>query len=82
MTHHPMVAEIKINDTTNYSMSECFRKTSGVAAAITIDALKQGRLANRVVVYGVVAKVDCLDHSQFLKLEWDFETTTRQLTKS
>lgn len=67
-----MVAELKLHDGSNKPIWECFRNMSAVGASLAMEELAGGTLVDNVIVYGVVGRVDSLQHSRLIKLDMDF----------
>lgn len=69
-----MVAEMKIDDSSNTPIWECFRNMSAVAAKLALEVLTSGTLVDTVKVYGIVAAVTDLKHTRLIKLDLDFKS--------
>ena len=69
-----MVAELKVDDTSNSPVWECFHNMSAVGATLTMRLLREGKVVDKVYMYGVVAAVKCLEQSKLLYLEMDYTT--------
>ena len=63
-----MVAELKVEDSTNIPIWECFRNMSAMAASIAMKFLTNGVLINTVTVYGIVVRVNNLHCACLLKV--------------
>ena len=69
-----MVAELKISDTSNIPVWECFRNMSAIAASLALEILTCGTLVDTVSVYGIVAVITDLQHARLIKLKLDFRS--------
>ena len=69
-----LVTELKIDDTSNSPVWECFHDMSAVGATLTMRVLKRGKVVDKVCMYGIVAVVKCLEQSKLLCLEMDYHT--------
>ena len=61
------------NDNSEYSILECFKNMSDVAASLASQYLRQGVLINGVTVYGIVAEVSEIDDTRLFKFKVEFE---------
>ena len=77
-----VVTEIKIADDSAYTVSDCFRNMSGVAASLATRVLRERVFVKQVNVIGLVLQVSDTSRTMLLKLVWDFGTNTCKFMKS